>query len=107
MRTQTTLSVEEQFERELEVFRTEAETATQFLYAFWRSMPLPGQKKPVYRLLNTAPLFVNGNRPVLRPQRYSVNCMRDRAAKNAKGGSVHERLVYEAERFLGTATESG
>jgi AbiU2 len=49
-------------------------------------------------------LFVNGNRPALRAHRYSVQRMRSRAAKNAKGGSVHERLVYEAERFLGAAS---
>ena len=30
----STLTVEEQFERELEIFRTEAETAAQFFYAF-------------------------------------------------------------------------
>jgi hypothetical protein len=45
-------------------------------------------------------LFVNGHRPVLRPHRYSVNRMLARAAKNPRGGSVHERLVYEAVRFL-------
>jgi hypothetical protein len=45
-------------------------------------------------------LFVNGQRPVLRAHRYSVARMRARAAKGAKGGSVHERLVHEAERFL-------
>jgi hypothetical protein len=49
-------------------------------------------------------LFVNRNKPALRAQRYSVQRMRERAAKNAKGGSVHERLVYEAERFLGHAS---
>jgi hypothetical protein len=46
-------------------------------------------------------LFMNGARPVLRPQRYSVNRMRERASKNLRrGGSVLERLVHEAERFL-------
>jgi hypothetical protein len=49
-------------------------------------------------------LFVNGHRPVLRPQRYSVRRMRARAAKNAHGGSVHERLVHEAGRFLNVAS---
>ena len=244
------LTVEEQFERELEIFRTEAETAAQFFYAFLAIHAATGAKRPVYRLLNTAPLFwntvlgslqtaafvalgrvfdqnsthnvdrlirlavdnpqifsktalarrkqgssntlpawlsdymkhvyvprpadlrrlrgyvsrhrkvyidkyrplrhqvfahkglsdvaavsalfgktniremqrmliflmslynalwrlfVNGNRPALRAHRYSVQRMRERAAKNAKGGSVHERLVYEAERFLGAASGS-
>jgi len=248
MTTHSTLSVEEQFERELEVFRTEAETVAQFFYAFLAIHASAGAKKPVFRLLNTAPLFwntilgglqtaafvalgrvfdqgsthnlgkllrlasdnpqvfskaafarrrqglsktppdwlenhlkhvyvpkpadfrrlrgyaskhrkiyiekyrplrhqifahrglseatdvsalfertniremqrmliflmslynalwqlfMNGHRPVLRPHRFSVNRMRDRAARNAQGGSVHERLVYEAERFLGAAS---
>jgi hypothetical protein len=244
------LSVEEQFERELEIFRTEAETAAQFFYAFLAIHASAGARKPVYRLLNTAPLFwntvlgglqtaafvalgrvfdqnsahnldrllklaqdnpqifsraalaqrkqgsastppvwladymkrvyvpkpsdfrrlrgyvskqrkiyidkyrplrhqvfahkglsdaavvsalfaktniremqqmlvflmsfynalwrlfYNGHRPVLHPQRYSVARMRARAAKSPKGGSVHERLVYEAERFLRAASAS-
>ena len=49
-------------------------------------------------------LFVNGHKPALRARRYSLRRMRDRAARAAKGGSVHERLVYEAERFLGAAS---
>jgi hypothetical protein len=49
-------------------------------------------------------LFVNGKRPVLRPQRYSVGRMRARLAKNARGRSVHERLVHEVERFLEEAS---
>jgi hypothetical protein len=49
-------------------------------------------------------LFVNGHKPALRARRYSVRRMRDRAARATKGGSVHERLVYEAERFLGAAS---
>jgi hypothetical protein len=49
-------------------------------------------------------LFVNGRKPVLRPHRYSVKRMRDRAAQNTRGGSVHERLVQEGERFLKAAS---
>jgi hypothetical protein len=52
-------------------------------------------------------LFVNGRRPALRTHRYSVRRMRDRAAKNAEDGAVHERLVYEAERFLNAASKTG
>jgi hypothetical protein len=48
-------------------------------------------------------LFMNGHRPVLRPHRYSVNRMLARAAKNPRGGVVHERLVYEAAHFLTAA----
>jgi hypothetical protein len=48
-------------------------------------------------------LFVNGHRPVLRPQRFSVKRMRERAMKTPRGGSLLERLVREAESFLKSA----
>jgi hypothetical protein len=47
------------FERELEVFRTEAEAAMQFLYAFLTVHAVAGDNKPVYNQLNKAPLFWN------------------------------------------------
>ncbi len=50
-------SPEAQFERELEVFRTEAEAAMQFFYAYLTVHAVAADHKPVYRLLNTAPLF--------------------------------------------------
>jgi hypothetical protein len=56
---QNLASVEAEFERELEVFRTEAEGAAQFFYAYLAIHAAAGAKKPVYRLLNTAPLFWN------------------------------------------------
>ena len=40
----STLTVEEQFERELEIFRTEAETAAQFFYAFLAIQRQPGRR---------------------------------------------------------------
>jgi hypothetical protein len=49
-------------------------------------------------------LFVNGHRPILRPQRYSLQRMRERAANNARGGALLERLVQEAESFLRAAS---
>ncbi len=54
-------SPEAQFERELEVFRTEAEAAMQFFYAYLTVHAVAADHKPVYRLLNTAPLFWNTN----------------------------------------------
>src|SRR5262245_54276954 len=57
--THSNLTAEEQFERELEIFRTEAQQATQFFYAFLEIHAAAGARKPVYRLLNTAPLFWN------------------------------------------------
>lgn len=52
-------SPEAQFEQELEVFRTEAESAAQFFYAYLTVHAVAGDNKAVYRLLNTAPLFWN------------------------------------------------
>ncbi len=54
-------SPEAQFERELEVFRTEAEAAMQFFYAWLAVYAVAADHKPVYRMLNTAPLFWNTN----------------------------------------------
>lgn len=48
-----------QFERELEIFRTEAETAAQFFYAYLDIHASAGADKSIYRLLNSAPLFWN------------------------------------------------
>jgi len=48
-----------QFERELEVFRTEAEAGTQFFYADLAVHAVAANHKPVYKLLNKAPLFWN------------------------------------------------
>lgn len=53
------MNAEADFERELEVFRTEAETAAQFFYAYLDIHGCAGADKAVYRLLNTAPLFWN------------------------------------------------
>src|SRR5688572_6795859 len=49
------------FEHELEVFRTEVSAATQFFYAFLTVHAVAGDRKYVFRLLNTAPLFWNTN----------------------------------------------
>lgn len=57
--THSGVSLDEQFERELEIFRTEAETAAQFFYAFLTIHASAGADKAVFRLLNTAPLFWN------------------------------------------------
>jgi hypothetical protein len=48
-----------QFEHELEVFRTEAETTAQFFYGYLAIHAAAGAETSTYRLLNTAPLFWN------------------------------------------------
>lgn len=50
---------EVRFERELEVFRTEYEAATQFYFAFLAVHAVAYQHKSVETLLNRAPLFWN------------------------------------------------
>lgn len=50
---------EEIFANELEVFRTEAESAIQFFYSFLTVHAVAGEHREVVRLLNRAPLFWN------------------------------------------------
>jgi AbiU2 len=48
-----------QFQHDLEVFRTEAETAAQFFYGYLAIHAAAGAENSIYRLLNTASLFWN------------------------------------------------
>jgi len=48
-------------------------------------------------------LFVNGQRPVLRLLKISVDRIRKRAAVNRRSNEVHERVVEEADSFLKVA----
>ncbi len=50
---------EELFENELEIFRTEAESAIQFFYSWLAVHAVACTHKEVHRLLNRAPLFWN------------------------------------------------
>lgn len=52
-------SPETEFTRELEVFRTEAESAIQFFYSWLTVHAVASSDKRVYRVLNQAPLFWN------------------------------------------------
>jgi hypothetical protein len=52
-------SVEEKFKRELEIFRTEAEATSQFLFGYFAVHEAARANKKVHLLLNTAPLFWN------------------------------------------------
>lgn len=51
--------VEQTFEEELEILRTEAESAAQFLYAYRAIHEIAARRPEVETLLNTAPLFWN------------------------------------------------
>jgi HEPN superfamily AbiU2-like protein len=48
-----------EFEAQLELFRTEAESAIQFFYAWEATHAVAASDKAVVRLLNQAPLFWN------------------------------------------------
>jgi hypothetical protein len=52
-------TAETHFERELEIFRTEAEAGTQFFYAYLAVHAVAADHKAVHRLLNEAPMFWN------------------------------------------------
>jgi hypothetical protein len=52
-------TLDARFERELEIFRTEAEQCAQFLFSFLAVHDVAHRKKPVHKLLNRAPLFWN------------------------------------------------
>lgn len=52
-------TLDARFERELEIFRTEAEQCAQFLFAFLAVHDAAYRKKAVHKLLNRAPLFWN------------------------------------------------
>lgn len=61
---------EVQFEQELEVFRTEVETALQFFYGFLAIHACVGDTPTVHRLLNTAPLFWNSTLGALQTSTF-------------------------------------
>lgn len=52
-------TAEQQFTRELEVFRTEVQMGTQFLYAYLSFNSIIAKKKNIYREVNKSPLFWN------------------------------------------------
>jgi len=64
--------LEKKFERELEVFQTEVEAATQFLYAFLAVHAVAADNKEVHKLLNHAPLFWNTNLGALQTAAFIV-----------------------------------
>ena len=45
-------------------------------------------------------LYFNGNKPTLRPARFSVERMLDQHSPNVKHGKLQERLVHETKLFL-------
>ena len=60
------------FERELEIFSTEAESAAQFLYSYLSIHETAGNHASVHKLLNTAALFWNTNLAALQLSAFIV-----------------------------------
>lgn len=60
------------FEQELDVFRTEVETALQFFYGFLAIHSCAADTPAVHRLLNTAPLFWNSTLGALQTSTFVV-----------------------------------
>lgn len=66
------MTASDAFEHELEIFRTEAEEAAQFLYAYLSVHETAGRHPEVVGLLNTAPLFWNTNLGALQTSAFIV-----------------------------------
>jgi hypothetical protein len=63
---------EQQFENELEIFRTEMEAAVQFFYAYLTIHAVARDRPAIYRLLNRTPLFWNTNLGALQTGSFIV-----------------------------------
>jgi AbiU2 len=83
---------EEIFEKELEVFRTEAEAGTQFFYAYLTVHAVAGDDSSVHRVLNTAPLFWNTALGALQTATFI-----------ALGRGFDQNSPHNIDRVLGTA----
>lgn len=79
----TAVSPEQQFERELEVFRTEVEGAIQFFYAYLTVHAVAADHRSVSRLLNEAALFWNTNLAALQAATFiALGRIFDQASKH-------------------------
>ncbi|MDE2341955.1 MAG: hypothetical protein KGL63_00955 [Betaproteobacteria bacterium] len=60
------MTISQEFEHELDVFRKEAEGSAQFFYAYLTLHAVAGEERQVYRALNRTPLFWNTNLAALQ-----------------------------------------
>lgn len=90
------------FEEELETFRTEAESAAQYLYAYLSIHETARRQKSVHALLNTAPLFWNTNLSALQLGTFIV------LGRIFDQNSAHnvDRLLGVAQRNIGLFSKS-
>jgi len=84
------------FEKELEIFRTESESAAQYLYAYLSIHETAARRRSVHALLNTAPLFWNTALSALQAGTFIV------LGRIFDQGSAHnvDRLLGMAQRNL-------
>jgi HEPN superfamily AbiU2-like protein len=86
------MSAASDFERELEIFRTEADGAAQYLYAYLSIHETAGHRRSVHALLNTAPLFWNTTLSALQASVFIV-----------LGRIFDQESAHNIDRLLGTA----
>ena len=91
--TPSARSIEAEFEHELEVFRTEANAAAQFFYAYLAIYSAMETDKAVTRWVNTAPLFWSTN---LRALQTSTFVALGRIFDTSSAHNVN-RLLYLAQ----------
>ena len=80
------------FETELEIFRTEADAAAQYLYAYLSIHETAGHRRSVHALLNTAPLFWNTTLSALQAGAFIV-----------LGRIFDQESTHNVDRLLSTA----
>jgi hypothetical protein len=81
------LSVTKDFEVQLELFRTEAESAIQYFYAWNTVHAIAAKSKAVCHLLNEAPLFWNTNLGALQTSTFVA--LGARIAHDCEVGWLH------------------
>ncbi len=86
------MTPEQEFERELEIFRTECESATQFLFGYFTVHAVAFDHSAVHNVLNTAPLFWNTILGALQT-----------AAHIALGRIFEQKSTHNVDRVLGLA----
>jgi nitroreductase len=90
------MTPEEQFQSELEVFRTEAESASQFLFGYFAVHAVAFDRKQIHRLLNTAPLFWN----------TALGALQLSAAHIALGRIFDQETTHNVNRVLRLAQQN-
>src|SRR5205809_3302198 len=89
------MTLDQRFESELKVFRTECDSATQFLFGYFTVRAVAFDHSAVHNVLNTAPLFWNTILDALQT-----------AAHIALGRIFDQNSTYNVDRVLGLAQQN-